>query len=448
MKKVLAWVRKHLVIVILGAVAIIAFPVMFVISSGMNKKVRATVEDEIRAQSRDLNALAVNYSLEPILPGGQGFTANRPPNAATNEALRTLMARSLEQVGLGREAIVRFNRADFEPIIDGLFPKPASEQERIERSTTMARSWVRWNQDMLRSMGAGAPPAPSEVARRIEEKRLREESRLLGEGADASALTPEIEAEFRESLVQERIRTYAAPAQNTILFYASPDALASVAPYSGSGVPTLELCWEWQWISWANQMVLGAVRDANSEGMVVADAPIKRVERLEIEEFRYPTQGRPPVSDTSAEIAPNFAESLSGRVVNPEQPNALFDVRHARLQMIVSSARLPEVLDSFSRSNLITVVDLDIAAVDDLASLANQGFYFGAEHVVRVAVRLETLWLRDWTREFMPPTVRSMLGVQPPEGQENEDPASGAGQSQGSQPQPSGRPQRGGGRMD
>ena len=330
MKKVIALVRKHLVIVILGVVAVVAFPVMFVISSGMNKKVRATVEDEIRAQSRDLNALAVNYSLEPILPGGRGFTANRPPNAATNEALRELMARSLEQVSLGREAIVAFNRAEFAPIIEGLFPRPASEQERIERSTTLAREWVRWNHDLLRRVGAGAPPSPVEVARRVEEKRLREESRLLGEGADASALTPEIEAEFREALVQERVRAYAAPAQNSILFYAAPDALASVAPFGGTGVPPLELCWEWQWISWTNQMVLEAIRDANSNDLVVADAPIKRLERLEIEEFRYPGQGRPPVSDLTAEIQRAFSETLSGRAYNPEQPNALFDVRYAR----------------------------------------------------------------------------------------------------------------------
>ncbi|MBX3353920.1 MAG: hypothetical protein KF684_13385 [Phycisphaeraceae bacterium] len=450
MKKVLAWVRKHLVIVILGVVAVVAFPVMFVISSGMNAKVRATVENEIRTQSRDLNALSVNYAFEPVVPGSQGFSASRAPNAATTEALRELMRRSAEQVASGREAIVRFNRNEFQPIVEGLFPRPASEQDRIEKSTRLAREWVRWNQDMLRDKGAGSPPRAEEVARRIEEKRLREESRLLGEGADASALTPEIEAEFREALVQERVRAYAAPAQNTILFYASNDALASVAPFSGAAVPPIELCWEWQWVSWTNQMVLEAIRNANLPDLVVADAPIKRVERLEIEPFPYPSQGREPVSDYTAEITRNFAESLSGRVFNPEQPNALFDIRFARVTMIVSSARLTEVLDAFARTNLITVLDLDIASVDDLGALANQGFYFGPEHVVRVAVRLETLWLRDWTREYMPPTVRAALGVAPPEGQQNEDPAAaGAPAGPGGAPGFGAPPQgRRGGRND
>lgn len=440
MKKVLAWVRSHLVIVILSVIALVAFPVMFVISSGMNKKVRDGVENEIRTQSRDLNALQVNYTLEPVLPGTEGFTASRPPNAATTEALRALMERTAQQVAIGREAIVQFNRGEFAPIVEGLFPRPANEQERIEKSTRLAREWVRWNHDLLRTMGAGAPPSPAEVARRVEEKRLREESRLLGEGADASALTPEIEAEFREALVQERVRAYAAPAQNTIRFYAVPEALVSVAPFTGSAVPPIELCWEWQWVSWTNQMVLEAIRDANLNDLAVADAPIKRLERLEIEPLAYPAQSRPPVADAATEIARNFSGALSGRVYDPEQPNAIFDARYARVQMIVSSARLTEVLDAFARSNLITVLDLDVASVDDLAALANQGYYFGADHVVRVAVRLETLWLRDWTREVMPPTVRAMLGVQPPEGQQNEDPDPAAAGQAGAPGAPGGTP--------
>jgi hypothetical protein len=420
MKNVLPWIKAHLVFVILMVVAVVAFPVMFVISSGMNAKVRTSVEDDIRAQARELNALNVSYSVEPVVPGAEGFTATRPPNAATTEALRALIGQSAEQVQRAREAVVAFNRNAFKPIVDGLFPKPEAS-ESVAKRDAMARRWVQWNTQMLADAGAGSPPPAAEVARRVEERRLREVDRLVG--VDPSALTPEIEAELREILSRERQQVYQAPAQQSILFYASPDALASVAPYTGTSVPDLDLTWEWQWISWVNQMVVDAIRAANEPSLAVIDAPIKRLERLEVEPFAYPAEPRPPVGDVTGEIPTNFSASLSGRAYDPAQPNALYDARYATVRMIVASRRLPEILDAFARSNLITVIDLDVASLDERQALAEAGYAFGGDHLVRVHMRLETLWLREWTREFMPPAVRARLGVQPPEGQQNEDAA-------------------------
>lgn len=424
MKKHLAWAKKHWLFVVLLVIAIVAFPVLFVISSGMNAKIRSDVESTIRTQSQQLNALNVNYSVEPIFPGAEGYSASRPPNAATTEALKALLAQNVEQIERARQAIVEFNRASFEPIVEGLFPAP-TEVESVSKRDAMSRRWVPWNADYLRAAGAGAPPAQEEVARRVEEKRLREVDRLLGVNPDPAAITPEIQDEIRKTLVNERLSAYSAPAQQSILFYASPEALASVAPYTGTTVPDLELCWEWQWISWVNQMVIDAIRTANEPDLAVAYAAIKRLERIEIEPMSYPSGGE-PVTDITEDIPLQFDSSISGRAYSPENPNALYDVRYANVRLIVASRRIPEILDAFARSNLITAVDLDVANVDDLQALASAGYSFGGDHVVRVHMRLETLWLREWTREFMPPTVRYRLRVAPPEGQENINPSGDA----------------------
>src|SRR5690606_37057380 len=169
--------------------------------------------------------------------------------------------------------------------------------------------------------------------------------------------------------------------QQSILFYASPQALASVAPYAGTSVPELEVCWEWQWVSWVNQMLVDAIRAANEPDFAVAHAPVKRIERIEVEPFAYPASGKQPVTDTTSELGRSFDASLSGRAYSPDSPNAVYDARYATLQLIVSSQRIPEVLDAFARSNLITAIDLDVAAVDDLQALAEAGYAFGGEHV-------------------------------------------------------------------
>jgi hypothetical protein len=172
-------------------------------------------------------------------------------------------------------------------------------------------------------------------------------------------------------------------------------------------------------------MVIDAIRTANEPDLAVAYAAIKRLERLEVEPISYPSGGE-PLTDITEDIPLQFDSSISGRAYNPENPNALYDVRYANVQLIVASRRIPEILDAFARSNLITAVDLDVANVDDLQALASAGYSFGGDHVVRVHMRLETLWLREWTREFMPPTIRYRLRVAPPEGQENVSPAGGA----------------------
>ena len=424
MKKHLAWAKKHWLFVALLVIAIVAFPALFFVSSRMNSKIRTEVESTIRTQSQQLNALNVSYSVEPILPGSPGYNATRPPNAATTEALKGLLAQNVEQIERARQAIVEFNRASFEPIVEGLFPAP-TDAESVAKRDAMARRWVPWNAEYLRNAGAGSPPPTEEVARRVEEKRLREVDRLLGVNPDPAAITPELEDEIRKALVNERLSAYSAPAQQSILFYASPSALASVAPYTGTTVPDLELCWEWQWVSWVNQMVIDAIRTANEPDLAVAYAAIKRLERLEVEPLAYPAGGEPLV-DITEDIPLQFDSSISGRAYNPESPNALYDVRYANVQLIVASRRLHEILDAFARSNLITAVDLDVANVTDLQDLASAGYSFGGDHVVRVHMRLETVWLREWTREFMPPTIRHRLRVAPPEGQANVDPAGGA----------------------
>lgn len=422
MKKHLAWVKSHWLFVLLLVIAIVAFPVMFFVSSGMNAKNREAVEGDIRSMSQTLNQQNVSYSIEPLYPGAPSFSVSRPPNAATTTAVVEVIGQQLEQVQRAREALVEFNRNAFEPIVEGLFPEPAPA-ESVAKRDAMARRWVGWNAEYLRNAGAGSPPPADEVARRVEEKRLREIDRLLGVNPTADALTPEIADEIRKTLVNERVTAYSAPAQQRILFYADPSALASVAPYGGTSVPELETTWEWQWISWVNQMLIDAVRAANEPDLAVAYAPVKRIEKIDVSPLEYPAGSDRPVDDVTSSIQQSFESSLSGRTYDPSDPNALYDARYATVQLIVASKRIPEILDAFARSNLITALDLDIAEVSDLQELATQGYSFGGDHVVRVHLRLETLWLREWTNEFMPPSVRFRLRVQPPEGQTNANPA-------------------------
>ena len=49
-------------------------------------------------------------------------------------------------------------------------------------------------------------------------------------------------------------------------------------------------------------------------------------------------------------------------------------------------------------------------AVTELAS----GYYYGDDHVSRAQITIETIWLREWTKQWMPPNVKVTVGLEAP----------------------------------
>jgi hypothetical protein len=107
-------------------------------------------------------------------------------------------------------------------------------------------------------------------------------------------------------------------------------------------------------------------------------------------------------------IATDASASVTGRVSH--DGNQLYDVRPVTLSLIVSSERLPEILDAISSTNFMSVIDLDVSRVDPWEDL-KQGYYYGDEHVVRVDLTIETIWLRQWLKAYMPATVKTLMKV-------------------------------------
>jgi hypothetical protein len=61
-------------------------------------------------------------------------------------------------------------------------------------------------------------------------------------------------------------------------------------------------------------------------------------------------------------------------------------------------------------SKLITVQQFDLSAVDGIAA-ADDGYVYGDVPVVRLTIRGEELFLRDWTVKLMPDQIKSLLQV-------------------------------------
>ena len=57
------------------------------------------------------------------------------------------------------------------------------------------------------------------------------------------------------------------------------------------------------------------------------------------------------------------------------------------------------------------MIDLNLRPADKFDALS-EGFDYGPASVSELTVVLESVWLRSWTTEFMPDSVKKILGIQ------------------------------------
>ncbi len=102
----------------------------------------------------------------------------------------------------------------------------------------------------------------------------------------------------------------------------------------------------------------------------------------------------------------DFQASPSGR-----RSNALYDVRHARVKVLIDSTRIPQFINNLATVNFMTVLMASVRDVDEYQHLRGldgsgaQGgtrstrsmYIYGPHDVVELELVVESLWLRRWT---------------------------------------------------
>lgn len=281
-----------------------------------------------------------------------------------------------------------------------------------------------------------------------------------GDDAGLQGLTKETRQRLREALRKrlagmleghaEQIDIYADPRLRTDDGRKNPDFPFQIANWaigddgrSPGTLPTSAQLYEGQIEFWVQQDIARAIAIANrveddNPQFNVLNAPVKRLIQLDVlpgyiglhdgqqhrrdynvtntrgrgtasaESTLYPIPPAGHIGDPDKPLPDNFMVSPTGRV-----SNALYDVRHARLRIVADATQLPAFFDALARINLMTVIDMQITDVDEWQALKEGYLYRG--DVVELDLRIESLWLRSWTRELMPEETRLYLGVTRPD---------------------------------
>ncbi len=425
---ILGWVKSHLVIVVCSVLILVLLPVGWIFSNGWTRTILEDRKKEVEEERRRLTqAESVTYVVPPLLPGEQAIEHRAAPNPVLTTFFQRVRSERASQADAVLDDAIRFNRGGddpFEPLVDGLFPTPSSADPAQERRLTiqMARALAgdfRGQEPAYRALfeeaGAGSPPDPADVQAtmaRVQELAVAQQSAEAGQGGAENPVDDAVRA--------ARIAAYAQRARQ-ISFYADPqESLGQGIRYPRSSVGavfTLDQAFEWQLDYWLVEMILDAVSLANTPGSGlpggVPDNPIKRVLLIDAQppvvadpggdDFGYGrTQPQTPTQNAS-----HTGRSSS----SAEDP---YIVRDVDLSLVVASDDLVRVIEAFGRSNFITVTGVRISDRDEWQDLS-AGYFYGDEHVVRLDLDLETIWLKSWLAEFAPPQTRERLGLPEPE---------------------------------
>jgi len=376
---------------------------------------------------------------------GEGTDGDDGPVGVAPSRPQSEMESRLERELLGGRVEV----PPHEVVIAGLLPEPGSSTLREELTLEFVRRFsgivrgdgLSMHERLLTDLAGdggpspmgGLPPDPDVVARSLD--RVRQQYlEGLGPRPDSGrepALSEDEKRELETRLREHRLGLYSTRA-GEISFYIDPAILRTVnaqapVPNAISPIP-LWAVFEITWDYWVLKDVLSAIADANTNDrgrrLDVPQGVVKRVESITIEplaisrvpgddgprppEGRHIAANRPSQPDRNGLIGTWEGWSLTGRLTHPG--NDLYDVRPVTMSLVVDSRRIPELFASLSRTNFMTVLDMDVERVDEWEHL-REGYFYGESPVVRVSLTIETVWLREWTAPMMPARVRRDLGV-------------------------------------
>ncbi|MEI7657170.1 MAG: hypothetical protein WCK33_03805 [Phycisphaerae bacterium] len=371
-------------------------------------------------------SVASIFEHEAMIARGKAVVDAMPAEQRAEE----LKAMSLEQLHLakGKE---EFDKLDEKGKADAA--KAVAEQAReveqkkladMEDSLLGKRGKPNPYEAMLAAAGAGAPADVVRVADSLRDMNTREIEKIT---AGKRALTNEEQAALAKQLAERRLAEYQAAAKG-FSFYATLESLprdrnarsiarGRIAPEQLNAVEMFL----YQWDVWVLQDVLAAAKFANSvdgRPLEVERAVVKRIESIALadpEGLYAPKEesagGAPAATPPAAETTPgsvplDFTRSVTGRASSPA--NTLYDVRRVTVQAVVASNRLAEFLDAITKVNFMTVTRMDVRDVDVWQDL-KEGYFYGNDHVVRVTLDIESLWLRSWTTKYMPHEILSVL---------------------------------------
>ena len=456
--KWIAFLKQRWVPITCGLIVIVAPLAAYFSLDFVRAPVVAKIKDRVDAYEK-LGGLE-KTSVEIRAADGSSKTESAYINAKLIEELtKHQEALAADAQGIYQSAVDR-NRAgrSVSGKLATYLPKPKSENLRnvdLLRDNALPELVIQRDALMTSIMKMAGPSKSEEALDRVQRAETEHLTGVLMKKQRSEVTDPKELAELNARLVDTRLALITENAAG-IEVYLRPgaifwrDKLAPAKDGEATAAPAVEFAlaqlFQFQWDMWVVEDVLKAIRQVNSKTdasgkqtpLGVVQAPVKCINRLLV----TPIPGLVPADaasgatpdasaeapageaiDPKADLAPDFAVSLNGL-----RTNQLFDVRDATLVVVCETSAIPKLVNALSAQNFITVTGLSLVPADTFAA-ARQGYAFGSQPCSEVTLKLQSVWLRDWTTESMPKGMMAAIKTAgkpaPPEAGASAAPAAG-----------------------
>ncbi len=443
-KRVFDWVKANPITLAAAAMAAAALLSLLVLNSA-----GAAFVTQMQQRANVIAHLAslqqTKVKIPPANPDDPEVRLQLAVNQGAIDQLKNVYEKMNKEYTEIFKLAVDSNRGRHVPMHPGLFPEPRDPAvpfevrdiyrgilEKMFDRPTAANIYPRLN--------AGQPPSQMQIAKalaKVQENYLA--NNFFPPKEKIEQLTDPQLDQLNELKKQKLLELLQEKAQSIHLYadtdIASPDFAFDVGQWSKPGPrPLMSEIWEGQVGLWIQQDIAQAIELTNQPSAAksnVMSTPVKRLIGVRVipggvgvEGFSANIAGSgqingrrrmaqldrtqaPPVDTGSIDdrLPDNFEKSPTGR-----QSNAMYDVWYAKTAMVLDAQAMPAFFENLQRVNLMSVLVMTVQDVDEYEALRD-GFVYGSGDAVRVEMLIETIWLREWTSQYMPESVRNQLGV-------------------------------------
>ncbi|HEY1685865.1 MAG TPA: hypothetical protein VGG19_13960 [Tepidisphaeraceae bacterium] len=419
MKNATEFIKKHLLSLICGAVALLAVIALFYPLGGKQEKLvqdlqtRASVLQTIQGISNKQRTLPV---IDPSNPTPKPL--DRFPNQQLIDQAKAIPDAFANQAKAIAAEAEKINK--HEPLVQGALPYPQSSIDAFNFREAYKRIMNPTSGELLAKMRAGHPPTPDEITQLENDLYQKSYVPQLIFPPNAPAGTPALNAEQIQTAFEADKLTFPLRATQhvatTCMIYVDPTALSvSPAPTlaitntsGSSNAPSPEEMWYAQLGVWIQDDVANAIIRTNGSFKSVIEAPAKRLIKVLVDQRPYivPASYQPgPPTDTNdqTQVPKDISVSPTGR-----ECNSMYDVVHFDIVINVEATKIPMFLDELNDGQFITILKCDVKTVD-AGMDKTLGYIYGTQSVAQLHLVCEEVFLRDWCRKLMPKEVAANL---------------------------------------
>ena len=454
-------VKRNIVSIIFGVIALIALVALFVPLGGMQEEFHATLAKQAQLD-QNIRQLLSTPRMKPVTtPGGQPEPLEVFPSRTVIELAKGVTDDVRNRSVAAMRAAEALNKRDHHPLMAGALPTPANTPVRTGFRAQYNACVTPGGKPALLDpahpeygprnipddiLKAVKPPTDDEIKWALyNDWKQNYEPRILTSppppGSAPGTVGPEI-PQHRVEIVEEFRKknekfaeTFRSKRSSESPIYLGPGALSpaqNMDPKSNTA-PSEEDMWYAQVTLWVQQDVALAIAAMNKDSKSVLTSPVKHLGVLDVKQgfamYELPVaegsygaaapaapalgpDGQPlPAASAEGEIPKFYPKAFTGRVCNP-----MYDVVHFKLVAVVDAQHVRRFLQMLEYGKFVTVLNVDIKQ-EDLELRRQQGYDYGSSPVVEVSLTGEALFLREWTAHAngapMPADVKKKLGVQP-----------------------------------